>query len=160
MAWMVFIPCPGLDTVYFVLKEDTMEELYAKIAADFAKQGLMQTLGARLDKVVPGEAHISCAYHDGLGQQHGYFHAGVITSLVDSACGYAAHSLMPEGKDVLSVEFKVNLLKPANTPTLTAIGKVVQSGRTLTVCEGNVYDASGERLIARMTATMIAVDKR
>lgn len=137
-----------------------MEELYAKVAADFAKQGLMQTLGASLDKVEPGMVQISCDYREELGQQHGFFHAGVSTSIADSACGYAAFSLMPEGKDVLSVEFKVNLLKPANTPKLIAIGKVIQAGKTLTICEGNVYDASGEKLIARMTATMIAVDKR
>ncbi len=117
----------------------------------------MQTLNASLDRVESGLVQISCGFHDGLSQQHGYFHAGVLTSIVDSACGYAAATMAADDKEVLSVEFKINFLKPANTPRVTAIGKVIQAGRTLTVCEGNVFDATGEKLIARMTATIIRV---
>lgn len=134
-----------------------MDALYTKIESSFAKQGLMNTLGATLDKVESGVVQISCAFNEGLSQQHNYFHAGVLTSIVDSACGYAALTLAPEGKEVLSVEFKINLLRPANTSKIIAMGKVIHAGKTLTVCEGSVYDETGVKLIARMTATMITV---
>jgi uncharacterized protein (TIGR00369 family) len=96
-------------------------------------------------------------FNEGLSQQHNFFHAGVMTSIVDSACGYAALTLAPEDKEVLTVEFKVNFLKPANTSKLIAIGKVIHSGKILSVCEGNVYDDTEINLIARMTATIITV---
>ena len=83
-----------------------------------------------------------------------------MTSIVDSACGYAALTLAPENSDVLTVEFKVNFLKPAATGKLIAIGKVIQSGKTLTICEGNVYDETGEKLIARMTATIMNISSK
>lgn len=134
-----------------------MDALYTKIESSFAKQGLMNTLGATLDKVESGVVQISCGFNEGLSQQHNYFHAGVLTSIVDSACGYAALTLAPEGKEVLSVEFKINLLRPANTSKIIAMGKVIHAGKTLTVCEGSVYDETGVKLIARMTATMITV---
>jgi uncharacterized protein (TIGR00369 family) len=137
-----------------------LDELYKRIEASFNKQGLMNTLNASLDKVQSGIVQISSEYNEGLSQQHNFFHAGVMTSIVDSACGYAALTLMPVDKEVLSVEFKVNFLKPAVTKKIIAIGKVIQSGKTLTVCEGNVYDETGEILIARMTATMIAIDNK
>jgi uncharacterized protein (TIGR00369 family) len=134
-----------------------MDELYKKIELSFAKQGLMKTLNASLDKVQKGLVQISCVFNEGLSQQHNLFHAGVLTSIVDSACGYAALTLAPEDKEVLTVEFKVNFLKPAKTSKLIAIGKVIQSGKTLTVCEGNVFDDAEVNLIARMTATIITV---
>jgi uncharacterized protein (TIGR00369 family) len=137
-----------------------LDELYKRIEASFNKQGPMNTLNASLDKVQSGIVQISSEYNEGLSQQHNFFHAGVMTSIVDSACGYAALTLMPVDKEVLSVEFKVNFLKPAVTKKIIAIGKVIQSGKTLTVCEGNVYDETGEILIARMTATMIAIDNK
>jgi uncharacterized protein (TIGR00369 family) len=127
-----------------------------KIRESFGRQGLMSTLGAKLVTVSEGSVTIECARHAGLTQQHGFFHAGVLTSLADSACGYAAFTLMPPGNDVLTVEFKINLLKPADTNKVIAVGTVIQAGKTLTVCEGHVYDESGSKLLARMTATMIA----
>lgn len=117
----------------------------------------MTTLGATLVSVEPGKVTIECALNAGLTQQNGYFHAGVLTSIVDSACGYAALTMMPEEKEVLSVEFKINFLKPANTSRIIAIGSVLQSGKTLTVCEGHVYDETKTKLLAKMTATMIAI---
>lgn len=117
----------------------------------------MKTLNAELISVSKGEVKISCEFTDGLSQQHGFFHAGVATSIADSACGYAALTMMSENAEVLSVEFKINFLKPAKTPKLIAIGKVLQSGKTLTVCEGFVFDSKEEKLIAKMTATMILV---
>jgi uncharacterized protein (TIGR00369 family) len=128
-----------------------------RIKKSFAKQGLMQSLGAALILVEKGIVKISCKFTDALSQQHGYFHAGVATSIVDSACGYAALSMMPDNAEVLTVEFKVNFLKPAQTSQLIAIGKVLQSGKTLTICEGFVYDAAEQILIAKMTATMITI---
>jgi len=117
----------------------------------------MKTLNASLDKVQSGLVQISSEFNEGLSQQHNFFHAGVITAIVDSACGYAALTLVSEDKEVLSVEFKVNFLKPGATTKIIAIGKVIQSGKTLTVCEGNAYDETGEKLIARMTATIMTV---
>jgi uncharacterized protein (TIGR00369 family) len=128
-----------------------------RIKRSFDKQGLMKTLNAQLAEVEKGQVKIICEFSEALTQQHGFFHAGVATSIVDSACGYAAFTMMPDDVEVLTVEFKINFMKPAKTDKLIAVGKVLQSGKTLTVCEGYVYDSSEEKLIAKMTATMIAV---
>lgn len=129
------------------------------IRASFQKQGLMTTLGAELVSVESGKVTIECAWREGLTQQHGFFHAGAITSIVDSACGYAALTQMPPEHEVLAVEFKINFLKPANTPKIIATGTVIQSGKRITVCEGNVYDETGTKLLAKVLATMMAVAK-
>jgi uncharacterized protein (TIGR00369 family) len=134
--------------------------MYERIKQSFNNQGLMKTLNARLVDVQKGQVKISCEFSDALTQQHGFFHAGVATSIVDSACGYAALTMMPENVEVLTVEYKVNFLRPAQTPTLIAIGKVLQFGKTLTVCEGSVYDSNEEKLFAKMTATLIAMTDR
>jgi uncharacterized protein (TIGR00369 family) len=131
-----------------------------RIHQSFGRQGFMRTLGASLESVEAGTVTIVCAFDEHMTQQHGLMHGGVLASLADVACGYAALSLMPEGREVLTVEFKINFLKPANTDTVVAVGKVVQSGRTLTVCEGTVFDATRSRVFARMTATMMAVDAK
>jgi uncharacterized protein (TIGR00369 family) len=136
-----------------------MNELYNKIKTSFDKQGLMKTFNASLDKVESGSVQISCVFTEGLSQQHNFFHAGVMAGIADSACGYAASTLAQHDREVLTVEFKVNFLKPANTSKIIAIGKVIQSGKTLTVCEGNVYDESEAILIAKMTATIISITK-
>lgn len=117
----------------------------------------MRTLGAVLESVESGTVTISCAFDQGLTQQHGLIHGGVVASLADVACGYAALSVLPADREVLTVEFKVHFLKPANTEQVIAVGHVVQAGRTLTVCEGSVVDATRTRVIAKMTATMMAV---
>ena len=128
-----------------------------RIQESFSRQGFMRTLGAVLESVEPGAVTVSCGFNEGLTQQHGLLHGGVVASLVDVACGYAALSVMPADRDVLTVEFKVHFLKPADTDRLIAVGQVVQAGRTLTVCEGSVFDGTRTQLLARMTATMIAV---
>ena len=117
----------------------------------------MRTLGAVLESVESGTVTISCGLNEGLTQQHGLFHGGVLASLVDVACGYAALSVMPEDREVLTVEFKVHFLKPAKEDRVIAVGQVVQAGRTLTVCEGSVFDATRTRQLAKMTATMMSV---
>jgi len=117
----------------------------------------MKTFKAQLTEVKTGYVKIVCGFSAELTQHHGFFHAGVITALADNACGFAALTMMPENTEVLTVEFKVNFLRPANTTKLVAVGKVLQSGKTLTICDGFVHDQEEEKLIAKMTATMIAV---
>ena len=123
----------------------------------FYKQGFMQTLGAKLISIESGLVKIECDFNEKLTQQHGYFHAGVLTSLADVACGYAAHSMMPVGSDVLSVEFKTNFIRAAKADKIVATGKVIKSGRTLTFCEAKVTDGSEETLFATMQATMMCL---
>lgn len=131
----------------------------SRVRASFAAQALMRTLGATLAQVSAGEVRIELPFSAALTQQNGFVHAGVITSIVDSACGYAAYSLMPVGTGVLTVEFKVNLLSPAKGERFVAIGKVIKPGRTLTVCSGEVSAASGgeRKIVALMQATMMQV---
>ena len=120
---------------------------------------MMSTLGAELVLVQPGEVHITAPYDEGFTQQDGFLHAGTVTTLIDSACGYAAYSLMPADSRVLSVEFKVNLLSPARGESFRAEGRVIKPGKTLTVCEGKLYALDGDKeiLVAVMQATMICV---
>ena len=121
----------------------------------------MHTLGVSLASVEAGRVILRMPFAQPFTQQHGFLHAGIVTALVDSACGWAALSLMPEGKEVLSVEFKVNLLRPARGDHFEAIGEVVKSGRTLTVCSGRLVAFEGERetIVAQMQATMIGVER-
>lgn len=131
--------------------------MYEKIKESFDRQGIMKTLNAQLAEVEKGQVKITCEFSEALTQHNGFFHAGVATTLVDSACGYAAFTMAAENTNVLTVEFKVNFMKPAITDKLVVIGKVLQAGRTLTVCDGYVYDSKEEKLIAKMTATIITV---
>jgi uncharacterized protein (TIGR00369 family) len=131
----------------------------ARVRQSFARQQLMVSLGASMVKVTPGEVRIHLPFSDAHSQQHGYVHAGAITSIVDSACGYAALTLMPSNLEVVTVEFKVNFLSPAQGTGFLAVGKVLKSGRTITVCNGEVYAMLGseQKAVAVMQATMIAV---
>ncbi len=137
----------------------------ARVRASFARQQFMTRLGARLERVAAGEVCIRLPFEPALTQQHGFLHAGVVTSIVDSACGYAALTLMEPGAAVLSVEFKVNLLAPARGREFVALGRVVRAGRTLTVCTGEVRalpdgDGGDEVAVAIMQATIMAVRER
>jgi uncharacterized protein (TIGR00369 family) len=136
-----------------------MDDLEKKIAASFAAQGLMATLGAQLVQVSPGEVQIELLPRPDLSQQRGYIHAGALTSVLDSACGYAALTVAPAGFDVLTVEFKINFMRPAVADRFMAVGKVRKAGKTLTVCEGEVIGVRGtERTaIAVMQATIMNV---
>ena len=122
----------------------------------------MRTLGASLRGVRPGEVEIQLPYRDDLTQQHGFLHAGVVTAVLDSSCGYAAFSLMPPGTGVLSVEFKMNLLAPAKGEMLLARGRVVRAGRTITVCQADGFMlADGQETpVATMLATIMTVTAR
>lgn len=133
-----------------------------EIKGSFAKQSVMQLIDARIETVEPGIVEISLPYRKDLGQQHGYLHAGIVTTIADSACGYAALSLMPAGSEVLSVEFKVNLLRPAQGARFVARAEVIKAGRTLTVVRADVHAHSNEGsagLIATMQATMMTVKR-
>jgi uncharacterized protein (TIGR00369 family) len=127
----------------------------------FAGQPVMRYIGAHLTRIEPGAVDIEIAYQKSLTQQNGFMHAGVITTIADSACGYAAFSLMPDEADVLSVEFKVNLLAPATGDRFLAEGRVLRAGRTLTVARGDVFafSATGRKQIAAMQATIMSFKK-
>ena len=132
-------------------------EYASRIRQSFARQQVMRLIGASLRRVEPGAIDIALPYRDDLTQQNGYLHAGILTTVADSACGYAAYTLMPAGADVLSVEFKVNLLRPAVGELFVAEARVVKAGGTLTVTRCDVYgQTAGEtKLVATMLATMI-----
>jgi uncharacterized protein (TIGR00369 family) len=140
----------------FVPQAPDFEE---RVRDSFSRQKLMTTIGARLTRVAPGEVEIEMPYREDLTQQNGFIHAGIVTSIVDSACGFAAYSLMPQEADVLSVEFKLNLLSPAKGELLRARGRVLKPGRRVTVCAGDLYVVSdgSEKLAATMLATMMTV---
>lgn len=132
-----------------------------EIKQSFAKQTMMGLIGAELARIEPGVVEIRLPYRADLAQQHGYLHAGIVTTIADTACGYAAYSLMPPNSEVLSVEFKVNLLRPAKGETFSAVAEVIKSGRTLTVVRADVFGIEQEQscLVATMLATMICLSK-
>ena len=120
----------------------------------------MKLIGARLSLVEPGVVEITLPYRTDLVQQNGYLHAGIVTTIADSACGYAAYTLMPAGSNVLSVEFKLNLLRPAQGETFVARAEVIKAGKTLTVVRADVFamnESEERRLVATMQGTMICV---
>src|SRR6266436_7960763 len=125
------------------------------VAGSFAQQPIMNLIGARLSLVEPGVVEITLPYRADLAQQHGYLHAGVVTTIADSACGYAAYTLMPAGSNVLSVEFKVNLLRPAQGEAFVARAEIIKAGRTLTVVRADVFASTGDDkvLVATMQGT-------
>ena len=124
-----------------------------RVRESFAQQQVMQMIGAHLGLVEPGVIEIELPFREDLTQQDGFIHAGIITTILDSACGYAAYSLMPEGSSVLSVEFKVNLLAPAKADVIRVRAEVKRAGKTLTVCTADAF--AGEKVCATMLATMI-----
>ena len=134
-----------------------------RVRDSFAKQSFMQLLGAELTHVAPGEVDIGIAFRQDLVQQHGFLHAGVTSAIADSACGYAALSMMEADAAVLSIEYKVNMLAPARGARFVARGRVIRAGRTITVCRAAVVaiDAEGaERQVLEMQGTMMTVRDR
>jgi len=134
-------------------------EFESRVRHSFAEQRAMALIGASLGIVAPGEVDVILPFRDDLTQQDGFLHAGVVAAIADSACGYAAHSLMPAAARVLSIEFKLNLLAPAVGERLEARGRVIRAGRTITVCRADVMAVIGatEKLVATMTGTMMTV---
>ncbi len=133
-----------------------------RIRDSFAKQGLMTTLGASLGNIAPGAVEIVMIPSPAISQQHGFVHAGAVSAIADSAAGYSALSLMPEGTGVLPTEFKINLVAPAVGERIVARGRVVKPGRTLTLTQSEVFAIGNgqEKLIALLTATMMTLRDR
>ena len=134
-----------------------------EVRRSFAKQSIMGLIGGELVRVEPGVVEIKLAYRPDLTQQDGYVHAGIVATIADSACGYAAYSLMPPESEVLAVEFKVNLLRPAKGEAFLAHAEVIKPGRTLTVVRADVFAMSGVdewQLIATMQGTMMRLPRR
>lgn len=141
-------PSPSLDS-----------DFEQRVRESFARQGLIDTLNGKIAHISPGELHIEAPFDERFTQQDGFLHAGVVTTLMDSACGYAAYTLMPAGSRVLSVEFKINFLNPALGERFRAEGRVAKSGKTISVCEGKLFALQNEqeKLVAMMQATMICI---
>ncbi len=133
-----------------------------KVIKSFHRQKIMKTLEASINSIQPGRVSLDLPFNEKLTQQHGFIHAGIISTILDSACGYAAFSLMPKDAAVLSIEFKLNLLSPAVGENFTAIGQVKKAGRTISVVEGELFTnlQTPKKLIATMTATIMTVIER
>ena len=134
----------------------------ARVRTSFARQRAMATLGISLRRVDAGEVELEMPYNADFCQQHGFLHAGTVTTAIDSACGYAAYTLMPADAEVLSVEFKINLLAPAKGERFRFVGRVVKAGRTISNVRGEAFAGAGgrERLIATMDGTMMTLRER
>lgn len=134
----------------------------ARVRDSFSRQGAMTTMGAALEDIAPGRVIIGLAWTAGLSQQHGFLHGGMVAAALDSACGYAGFTLMPEGVGVLSIEFKINFLTPAQGQRFRMVGQVIKPGRTVTVTEGRAYAINDgrEKLIATMGATLMTITGR
>lgn len=135
----------------------------ARVRESFARQAAMTLIGARIERVAPGEVEVALPCRDEITQQHGYVHAGILGAALDSACGYAALTVMPADTGVLTIEFKLNCLAPAAGERLRLIGRVRKPGRTIVVAEGEaiVVAADGsEKLVATMTATEMTIRGR
>ncbi|GAA0685591.1 hotdog fold thioesterase [Kitasatospora atroaurantiaca] len=143
-------------------QDQASAEVQARIRTSFERQGLMGHLGARIAHIAPGRVHIVLPGRPEVTQQNGYFHAGATSAIADSAGGYAAFTLFPEDTSVLTVEYKINLLAPAVGDHIEAVGTVLKSGRTLTVCRLEVFGVrGGERsLVATGQQTLICVNAR
>ena len=131
----------------------------ARVRDSFARQSIMTLIGAELTRVEPGRVEIELPFRADLCQQHGFFHAGVTSTIADSAGGYAAYSLFPAESSVLTTEYKINLLAPAAGERLRAVGRVVKPGRMLTICDVEVFAVrdGAEKLCAKLLQTLMAM---
>lgn len=157
----VMVGAPFFAAIFRMRNMNPLNSSFAEeIQRSFARQTVMQLIGAELSRIEPGKVEITLPYRADMTQQHGYLHAGIVTTIADSACGYAAYSLMPVGAEVLSVEFKVNLLRPARGERFVARAEVIKAGRTLTVVRADVFGLNGDddqELVATMQSTMICL---
>ncbi len=135
------------------------KEFTDRVNASFARQKVMETLGITIKRIEAGAIEFDMPFADAFTQQHGFLHAGIVATALDSACGYAAFTLMPPDAAVLTIEFKTNFLAPAHGEHFRFIAHVVKPGRTITVAEARAYAVIGddEKLVATMTATLMAV---
>lgn len=137
-----------------------MNALWQRIWSSFDRQRFLALLGARLESVEPGRVCVSCRRRLELTQQQGLLHGGVITAVADVACGYAALTTVPEGREILTAELKINLLRPVTGEHITATGTVIKSGRTLVVAEAEVIDTDSGKLAAKALATIVPVPEQ
>ena len=137
-----------------------VKEIDARVRGSFARQSIMTTLGAEIAAVRAGEVEIVLPFSDRILQQHNFIHAGAIATIADSACGYAALSVMPADCAVLTTEFKLNLLAPAKGERLRAVGRVVRNGKKLVITLGEVFAEEGRerKQVALITATMMVIE--
>jgi uncharacterized protein (TIGR00369 family) len=135
------------------------DRLYERVLKSFERQSFLSLIGAKLERVEKGKVTVSCERKDTLLQQHGLLHGGLIASLADVACGYSALTAMPEHVEVLTVELKINLMRPATANKITAAGEVINAGKNLVVVEATVTDEEN-RILAKMLSTMFAVDEK
>jgi uncharacterized protein (TIGR00369 family) len=136
------------------------EAMVKRVRDSLDRQGLMATLGVELTAIERGRVDLALGYDDRFTQQHGFLHAGAVASVLDSACGYAAYSVMPPDASVLTVSYTINLLAPAAGERFTMTGQVVRAGRTLVVCRGEAFADGADRPFAAMQATMTALYDR
>jgi len=142
-----------------IISDMNPDQLKARLDTVYNSQKMLKTMGAHISKVAHGEVQFEMDFNPQFTQQHGFMQAGVIATLVDNACGYAAYTLIPETSSILTVEFKINYVAPAKGKKFIATGKVVKLGRTLIVCTGEAFAVeNGEsKLIAVMQATMMVM---
>lgn len=134
-----------------------------RVRVSFSRQNAMSTIGAKLTVVTPGMVEIEMPYCDSLTQQYGFIQGGILSAALDSACGYAAYSLMPENTAILTVEFKVNFLAPGKGERFLFRGSVIKPGRTIIVADGQAYGFTADgatKMLATMTATMMTLPDR
>jgi uncharacterized protein (TIGR00369 family) len=136
---------------------ETSEAMLARVRASFDRQAMMTTLGVQVTAVEPGRVEMLLRHDDRFTQQHGFLHAGAVASVLDTACGYAAYSVMPPEASVLTATYTINLLAPAAGERFAITGEVVRAGRTLVVCRGEALADGDKRPFAVMQATMTAV---
>ena len=141
-------------------RTESTEAILTRVRASFDRQGMMTTLGVEVIAVEPGRVEMSLRHDDRFTQQHGFLHAGAVASVLDTACGYAAYSVMPPEASVLTVTYTINLLAPAAGLRFTMTGQVVRAGRTLVVCRGEAFADGADRPFAAMQATMTALYDR
>jgi uncharacterized protein (TIGR00369 family) len=160
VAGYSLFPVPySLQFMSFTPRDPDFEQ---RVRDSYARQAVMETIGAWLVRVAPGEVDLELPFRADLTQQHGFIHAGILATVLDSACGYAAFTLMPADAGVLSIEFKVNLLAPAEGERILVRGRVVRAGRTISVCTADAYAVRDgrERHVTTMTATLMTVTGR
>jgi uncharacterized protein (TIGR00369 family) len=141
-------------------RTESTEAMLARVRASFGRQGMMTTLGVEVMAVEPGRVEMSLRHDDRFTQQHGFLHAGAVASVLDTACGYAAYSVMPPEAAVLTATYTINLIAPAAGERFAIIGEVVRAGRTLVVCRGEAFADASRRPFAVMQATMTAIYDR
>jgi uncharacterized protein (TIGR00369 family) len=136
------------------------EAMAARVRASLQRQGMMATLGVELVAIERGRVRMALRHDERFTQQHGFLHAGAVASVLDSACGYAAFSIMPPEASVLTATYTINLMAPAAGLRFTMTGQVVRAGRTLVVCRGEAFADDADRPFAAMQATMTALYDR